>query len=157
MLVATLNMFLLPAVTYAAMYTNPCSDWCVVFVLWSQCWIFMVITIHVGLRGYAAFIINVYFGAENIFVPSLNQYHKYVCSGIATGATPWLTLWFFWWSRIYARRLLKGAFIWHLNNQSIDIVQIFHHASVEMYEFLSHNRCLDIQLNVLLQYRSTRN
>ena len=32
-----------------------------------------------------------------------------------------------------------GAFIRHLNNQSIDVFQIFHHTSVEMYEILSHN------------------
>ena len=43
-----------------------------------------------------------------------------------------------------------GAFIRLLNNQShsIDIFQIFHHAGVEMFENLSYNLCLDIQMNV---------
>ena len=41
-----------------------------------------------------------------------------------------------------------GAFIQPLNNQSIDVFQIFHLASVEMYDFFYHTIgvCLDIQL-----------
>ena len=55
-LCATLNMFLLPAITYAAKYTSPCTDWLVVlFVLESTLDInHGLINIHIGLRGYVA-------------------------------------------------------------------------------------------------------
>ena len=36
MFVATLDMFFLPAVTYAAKHTSPCSDWLVFFRLKSM-------------------------------------------------------------------------------------------------------------------------
>ena len=43
----------------------------------------------------------------------------------------------------------RVCLIWPLNNQSIDVFQIFRHASVEMYEiFIAH--LVSIQLNVLL-------
>ena len=42
--------------------------------------------------------------------------------------------WGFGWSRRYARLPWKGEFIRLLIDQSIDVFQIFHHASMEMYE-----------------------
>ena len=69
MFVATLNMFLLPAVTYAANYVSPCSDWCVIFALKSILDIYHgVINIHVGLRGYVAFYYMFRISGLNIFL-----------------------------------------------------------------------------------------
>ena len=154
MLVATLDMFLLPAVTYAAMYTSPCSDWCVVFVLWSQCWIYItVITIHVGLRGYAAFFINSVFRSWKDFVPRLNQYHKYAVKGIVTGAT--LTLGFFGdLDNVHVDRWRVRLF----GFSTTGVLTYPDFSSCECGDVWNfYNRCLDIQLNVLLQCRSTRN
>ena len=73
-----------------------------------------------------------YLGVEYIFVSRLNQYQKYVVKCIVTDAT--LTLWGFGWSSRCARLPWKGEFIRLFINQSIDVFQIFYHASVEMYE-----------------------
>ena len=96
--------------------------------------------------------------SEYIFVSRLSQYQRYVVKSILTDATLTYTMAFLGsrWSSHYACRLLKGAFIRLLNNQShsIDIFQIFHHASVEMFEILSYNWCLDIQMNVFYSVRA---
>ena len=96
-----------------------------------------------------------YFGVEYIFVFRPKEYQRYIVKSIVTDAT--LTLWGFGRSRRCARFPLKGAFIRLLTNQSIDVFQIFHHASVEMYEIFITYWCLDIPLNVLLQFRGRRN
>ena len=131
MFLATLNMFLLPAVTYSAKDISPCSDWCVCFFFCFDNVYHGLKNIHVGLRVYAAFHdifhileLNIY-----LFLVSRNT-RSMSLKSIITDAS--LTLGFRW-SSFCARWLLKGAFIQLFNNWNVDVSQIFHHASVEMY------------------------
>ena len=81
-------MFLLPAVTYAAKYTSPCTDWLVIFLESTLDINNGYINIHTGLRGYVAFhyIFHI-FEAEYTLVYSLNHYHLYVSKSILTDET----------------------------------------------------------------------
>jgi hypothetical protein len=81
MFAETMDMFLLPAITYATKYTSPCKDWLVVFSFWVAR-VCSLPLYHIP-----------YFGAEYIFVFRLKQYHRYVVKSILTDAA--LTLWGF--------------------------------------------------------------
>ena len=86
MFLATLNMFFSPSVTD----TSSCSDWWVVFSLWSKCRIniyIMPFEHALGLCACVLFHYIPYFGAEYTVVSRLNQYQKYVIHSMVTDAT----------------------------------------------------------------------
>ena len=96
-----------------------------------------------------------YLATEYIFVSSLKQYHRCVVK-----ATQLLHSNFFLDGlgnvHVYRRRVRLFGISGKLT--LINVFQIFHLSGVEMYEiFISRQWLLEIQLIILLQYRSTRN
>ena len=78
--VATLDFFLLPAVTYAAKYTSPCTDWLVLFRFGVnvRCKSWSYKHPHRIARVCGLLLYIPYLGAEYIVISRLKQYLRYV-------------------------------------------------------------------------------